>query len=248
MSSKYYPVALFEVFFVTNRELLTLLMLAYNIKREQEMENIYLIGENLLTIESLKSILLERGYDVHTGYVLEQLEIDKILNVDPDILFWDSDIIEAEESRIFDFLEQVGVSFKSIFVLSKSTASVLGYGLIHGIEGFVHKSGGIEDLEACIASLGKGKSYISPLLAGGFAPENSAKFNIEKPEESVLTKQEHKILGMVKKEKTSKEIADSLNISYKTVQNHRQNICRKLGLKGRNKLVEFAHIYFELGS
>ena len=39
---------------------------------------------------------------------------------------------------------------------------------------------------------------------------------------------------------TSKEIADSLSISFRTVDTHRNNICAKLGLEGKHSLLKFA--------
>jgi TolB-like protein/DNA-binding CsgD family transcriptional regulator/Tfp pilus assembly protein PilF len=55
-----------------------------------------------------------------------------------------------------------------------------------------------------------------------------------------LTDMERKILALIAENKTSKEIAEILFISYRTVQNHRYNIGQKLDLKGSNKLLEFA--------
>ncbi len=55
-----------------------------------------------------------------------------------------------------------------------------------------------------------------------------------------LTKTQRKILYELNKNKTSKQIAESLNINFRTVQVHRQNICTRLGLKGPNALLHFA--------
>ena len=45
---------------------------------------------------------------------------------------------------------------------------------------------------------------------------------------------------MIAENRTSKEIADDLNISFRTVQNHRSNMCEKLKLEGHNRLLQFA--------
>ena len=50
----------------------------------------------------------------------------------------------------------------------------------------------------------------------------------------------HRILKLVAEHMTSGEIADILSISQRTVDNHRSNICRKLGLNGINSLLHFA--------
>ncbi len=207
------------------------------------MTKVYLIGENLLTVQSLRGILINKGYETHAGNIFEAFETSAIIETNPDILFWESDIIESAESLVFKFLKHPEISCKSIFVLSSKTIPVLGYGLVQGIEGFVHKAGGIGDLEDCLISLCRGESYISPLLSGSFESTNGISSKKEKLVNAVLTEQEEKILVMVKKKKTSRQIADELYISHKTVQNHRHNMCRKLGLRGRNKLAEFANMY-----
>jgi len=45
---------------------------------------------------------------------------------------------------------------------------------------------------------------------------------------------------LIGQNKTSREIAEELYVSIRTVQNHRNNIAQKLGLKGHHKLLQFA--------
>ncbi len=60
------------------------------------------------------------------------------------------------------------------------------------------------------------------------------------PALETLTPAEWRILRFVAGNKTSKEIASDLSISYKTVENHRANIAEKLHLHGNNALLRFA--------
>jgi DNA-binding CsgD family transcriptional regulator len=55
-----------------------------------------------------------------------------------------------------------------------------------------------------------------------------------------LTSTEKIILKLITQEKSSQEIADLLFISVNTVDNHRSNMVKKLGLEGRNSLLKFA--------
>ena len=55
-----------------------------------------------------------------------------------------------------------------------------------------------------------------------------------------LTPAERRVLKLIADNKTSKEIAAELFISYRTVDNHRANICQKLNLKGSHSLLKFA--------
>lgn len=50
---------------------------------------------------------------------------------------------------------------------------------------------------------------------------------------NILTKREKEIFNYLITNKTTKEIADKLNISEKTVRNHISNVMQKLGVKGR---------------
>ena len=53
----------------------------------------------------------------------------------------------------------------------------------------------------------------------------------------ILTKREEEVFSLLVKNKTTKEIAENLNISEKTVRNHISNAMQKLGVKGRDQAV-----------
>jgi DNA-binding CsgD family transcriptional regulator len=55
-----------------------------------------------------------------------------------------------------------------------------------------------------------------------------------------LTPAERRIMQLIAEYKTSKEIADVLCVSPRTVENHRANICSKLELRGSHALIRFA--------
>jgi DNA-binding CsgD family transcriptional regulator len=55
-----------------------------------------------------------------------------------------------------------------------------------------------------------------------------------------MTPVELAILRLVAENMTSKEIAEKLFVSMRTVENHRMHICAKLGIKGHNALLQFA--------
>jgi DNA-binding CsgD family transcriptional regulator len=63
---------------------------------------------------------------------------------------------------------------------------------------------------------------------------------LSKPQIEDLTASERRILKLVADDRTSKEIADQLGISVKTVENHRLSICHKLNLHGSHSLLKFA--------
>lgn len=60
------------------------------------------------------------------------------------------------------------------------------------------------------------------------------------PPDEVLTRREAEILEFIALGRASKQIADKLNLSVYTINNHRKHICKKFGLHSTAQLVAFA--------
>ncbi len=111
-----------------------------------------------------------------------------------------------------------------------------------GIMGYLLKDSAAADIVACIKSVLGGKSYISPSLSTHLMKHSvkSAAGIEKKLGMSSLTSSERKILKMISAGVSTKEIADQLFLSVKTVSAHRSNICKKLDIHGTNSLLKFA--------
>jgi DNA-binding NarL/FixJ family response regulator len=72
-----------------------------------------------------------------------------------------------------------------------------------------------------------------------FEPEPEANLTNSLQEKYDLSKTEVRVVKLIAEGKNTKEIATELYVSIKTVENHRYNIARKLGLTGRNSLTEY---------
>lgn len=59
------------------------------------------------------------------------------------------------------------------------------------------------------------------------------KIRSEKVKAKILTKREHEVFSLLILNKTTREIAEELEISEKTVRNHISNVIQKLGVSGR---------------
>ena len=68
----------------------------------------------------------------------------------------------------------------------------------------------------------------------------SAALSEKAPSLKDLTPSELRVLKLISENKTSKEIAAQLFTGHRTVENHRTNICQRLGIHGSNALIEFA--------
>ena len=111
-----------------------------------------------------------------------------------------------------------------------------------GVMGYLLKDSASVDLIRCMNAVARGKHFVTPFIADYLVKRRNRRNTLvnEKPRLEQLTETEIKIIRSIADNKTSREIAEILGISFRTVQNHRNNICGKLGLKGPNRLLQFA--------
>ena len=129
-----------------------------------------------------------------------------------------------------------------IFLTIHKDESMLNKALDIGVKGYVLKESTISEIINCLEAVLKGKNYLSPALSDLLIRRHSEPVVDEKVQDGLdlLTNSELMILSLVSQMKTSHEMADELNVSVKTIQNHRNNTCNKLGLSGRHALLRFA--------
>ena len=107
-----------------------------------------------------------------------------------------------------------------------------------GARGYVTKNSSKEEMIQAILEVHQGNKYICDEIKNIISDqlldekENSPNIN-------TLTEREMQIINLIKEGLSSKEIANSLNISLKTVEVHRHNILKKLKLKNSASLVNF---------
>ena len=111
-----------------------------------------------------------------------------------------------------------------------------------GVKGYVLKDSAVTDIISCIKAVAAGQNYASPELTTYLVKRvrqaetvGSGRSDLEG-----LTTTELRILSLLAEYKTSKEIAQELFISPRTVDTHRNNICQKLNIHGSHALVKFA--------
>jgi DNA-binding NarL/FixJ family response regulator len=102
------------------------------------------------------------------------------------------------------------------------------------VKGYVLKDSALAEIIDCIKTMMSGETYVSPAIfeisLSGTDPRIFQK----------LTSAEMAILRCVADEMTSKDIAETLFVSVRTVENHRYNIAAKLELSGTNSLLKYA--------
>ena len=108
-----------------------------------------------------------------------------------------------------------------------------------GAHGFVEKSAALNELRKGIEIVSDGGSYFGPeiaqMLREAMADPKSKESGI-----NVLTRRERQILQLIAESNSTKKIAEKLDISVKTAENHRTNLMRKLDLHDIASLTRYA--------
>jgi two-component system nitrate/nitrite response regulator NarL len=104
-----------------------------------------------------------------------------------------------------------------------------------GATGYILKNSSLNEVLNAIRTVGNGETYFDANINSNvLSQENKTK------KKGLLTKRQIQILDLIGLGKTSREIADELFIGVHTVDTHRKNMARILGLSGKGELMRYA--------
>lgn len=196
-----------------------------------------LLRRGLRSVISLEENL-EIIWEAENGLeVLEKTEKNA-----PDVIVLDISMPELDGIQTAQTLTKSFPHIKLIFLSMYKDSQVFDSMKTFRVKGYVLKDSALEEIVDCINQVSEGKTYLTPELTEFlFAPEDKSD-ETEKPlfVISSLTNAEKQVLQLITESKTSRQIADELFVSIRTIENHRLNICKKLNLKGNHALIKFA--------
>lgn len=203
---------------------------------------IVLADDHAMLREGIKGIITAVDQMSVVGEAGDGLELIRLLRkVDTDMAILD---ISMPNLRGIEALHEIKSHYPHIKVLILSMHKKKEYlqrVLSAGAEGYLLKDDTGNELVNAINTIRKGGTFLSPIFLKEYSqdligicrgPHHS--------EKGPLSHRERQVLELIVEGKTSKEIADLLYISIRTVQHHRANIRRKLGVKKTVDLVRYA--------
>ena len=160
----------------------------------------------------------------------------------PDVIILDVNMPGMDGFEVARKIRDANLPVAIVFLTMYKDPEMFNAALDLGARGYVLKNSALTDVVDCVRAVSSGQHYISPVLSSFLLNrrDRAATFVKGKPSIRELTPTELRILRLIAESKTSKEIAAELFVSYRTVENHRANICQKLDLHGSNALVKFA--------
>lgn len=155
-----------------------------------------------------------------------------------DITMPDMNGIEAAQKILHEY-----PNIKIIFLSIHSNPQYIERAIKAGAKGYLLKNCAFDELERAIETVMNNQLYLSPSITGVFLGSiimNPHEDQSISPKLQNLTSREREILQLLAEGKSTKDIADHLNLGIKTVQTHRQSIMDKLNMHNVVDLVKFA--------
>jgi len=206
------------------------------------MINAILVDDHALFRLGVKSALTSSHTDINIiGEADCGKELFRLLEtVTPDILLLDIILPDTTGIEIAEKLRKEKPEIKILAISAENTSDVVKKMLDIGIEGFISKrKGSADEIAEAIRTIMNGLEYygddISSIIYKIYV---SKKKTAEVTHE--FTEREKEIIELCRAGLLSKEIAQRLNISSRTVDNHKSNIFKKLGINNTLEMVQYA--------
>jgi len=200
---------------------------------------VFIADDHPLVVEGLRQLIADDTVIVGTAHSGAEL-MEKAPSSAPDIVLLDVSLPDTSGFDLTQSLKQKLPHVKIILVTMLSEPFYVSEGFRKGANGYVLKQSASTELMAAIRTVMSNRRYVSPEVTADvresiehpwIRPEG---FNVQ------LTSRQREVLGMFANGLSAKAIATTLGISVKTVEFHKGEIMKKLGIKTAAELTRFA--------
>lgn len=168
--------------------------------------------------------------------------IDKIKEHKPDLCLLDIFMPERTGIEVVQEVSPLVQNTKIVMLTSLEDEMNIQKAILAGVDGYLSKDISPEHLLESLQKVMDGERIFSKTVLALLNNRKSHTFDEIHSLPVTLTKREQEILELVALEFTTKEIADKLFLSPRTIETHRANIMRKLDVKNAAGLVRFSLI------
>ncbi len=198
--------------------------------------SIIIADDHPLLLKGLSDFLGEKGYNLIGSGKDGREAYNLIIQKRPEIAILDIQMPIMSGIEIAQKCRCLNTGTKIVLITLHKEKELYQKAKELNIFGYILKEFALEEIERCIQTVKTGGTFFSEKLMELIGISSSDDNELYK-----LTPSEKKILKLIAKDKTNKEIASLLFISYRTVEKHRSNIITKLNLEPRtNSLLIWA--------
>lgn len=162
-------------------------------------------------------------------------------NLEPDILVVDLMMPALGGLEVTRRVKQMKSKTKVVILSMHEDEAYVVESLTYGAMGYVLKDSTADELVAAVREVAAGKRYLSQRLSvQSLAAFMESRRKAPQEPFDLLTSREREVIQLAAEGRTNAEIADRLVISPRTVEIHRANAMKKLGLHSQTDLIRFA--------
>lgn len=202
-----------------------------------------LIADDHATVREGLRLILETQPDMHVVGVASdgQDAVAQAQRIIPDVVVMDISMPGLNGHHATTQLTERCPKVKVVTLTRHADAGYVRQMLAAGVSGYVLKQSPPSELLRAIRTVGGGARYVDPAIVRltGEPPPAPA---MHEPKVA-LSPREIEVLRLISWGYTNKEIASKLNLSVKTVEAHKANGMRKLGMRGRIDVVRYALLH-----
>lgn len=162
--------------------------------------------------------------------------VTKTRELQPDIVILDLDMPKLSGLEALKEIKAASPKSEILIFSGLDSENDIATAFQAGARGYLLKSDGPEQIIAALEAMRAHELFYSPEVSGLYLKASVS----DEPQPSALTSRELEILRLAAEGQSSKEIANSLNISVKTVEAHRGNLFRKIKVRSVSDLTRYA--------
>jgi DNA-binding NarL/FixJ family response regulator len=204
--------------------------------------NILIVDDHPIFRRGLHNIIeLEQNMCVVGDVADGEAALEFLKDHTVDVVILDLDMPRMNGLEFAKAVEKKNIPVEIIVLTMHKEEQLFNRAMDLGVHGFVSKENAASEIADGIRAVMKGKLFVCSMFSS-FLIRRSG-FRSSHPKQSIgldqLTATERIVLKLISENLSSKEIAEQLSISPKTVDNHRTNICKKLNIHGSHSLLRF---------
>jgi DNA-binding NarL/FixJ family response regulator len=199
-----------------------------------------IVDDHPIWRDALERDLTAHGYDVVGAFGDGETAVRTAPALRPDVVLMDLSLPGMSGVETAAALVAIDPSVRVLMLSSSGEDEDVLAAVKVGARGYLMKSARSADVLEAVGRTAEGRATFSPGLAGLVLGEYRRIKRDEPDPAAVLTDRETEILRLVSTGRTARQIADTLVVSHRTVQNHIQNTLRKLQLHNKVELTRWA--------
>lgn len=200
---------------------------------------VLLADDHKIVIEGLKSLLrdeFEIVGSVEDGRAL----VEQASTLYPDVIVADISMPQLNGIEAARQIKKIDKNIKIVFLTMHQDATYAANAFEAGASGFVLKHSASSELIRAIREAIKGRTYVTPLIAGDLIYTYQEGGSPEKNLFKKISPRQREVLQLLAEGKSAKEIASILNISTRTVEFHKYRMMEQLNIKTNAELLRYA--------